>query len=132
MTNTIKSRVPGKVTNGALNRKRQWKGWWSAVFDDFMAEAADLTGKTRKCVSNKFPHDSPGDLDKVIIKTIPRLIIIIPIRTYSAATAPSTLRTSPPFAKISRSSSAGRILNVKLMENTKLLDSELDVKIYSE
>ena len=67
LTNDIYSysRVPGKITNGAQNRRAQWGDWFFQIVDNWNNEIDD--GEGRKCLTDNFPYDSPGDLGKDIL-----------------------------------------------------------------
>ena len=56
------SRRPGVITNGAIMRREQWYNWFASNVDIWLYEV-DTIGE-RKCLTDKFPYDSPGDLDK--------------------------------------------------------------------
>merc|ERR1711892_109445 len=59
------SRRPGVITNGAIMRREQWYNWFASNVDIWLYEV-DTIGE-RKCLTDKFPYDSPGDLDKSIL-----------------------------------------------------------------
>ena len=56
----------GKVTSVAGRRINQYKKWFLRIFDTWYD---DVTGsaqnETRKCLTDNFPYDSPGNLDKL-------------------------------------------------------------------
>ena len=55
------SAKPGTITNGAMMRREQWYGWLSKFVDVWHEQVSEVG---RKCLAEKFPYDSPGDLDK--------------------------------------------------------------------
>jgi len=63
LTNDIYSysAKPGTITNGAMMRREQWYGWLSKFVDVWHEQVSEVG---RRCLAEKFPYDSPGDLDK--------------------------------------------------------------------
>ena len=59
------SEVPDTVTEAAIRRVEQFQKWFLTIFHAWYADVIDasITG-TRKCLTEKFPDDSPGNLDK--------------------------------------------------------------------
>ena len=44
-----------------MMRREQWYGWLIKFVDVWKEQVSDVG---RKCLAEKFPNDSPGDLDK--------------------------------------------------------------------
>ena len=44
-----------------MMRREQWYGWLSKFVDVWHEQVSEVG---RKCLAEKFPYDSPGDLDK--------------------------------------------------------------------
>ena len=45
-------------------RKEQWFGWWKGVTDTFFDDTVDGDDDQRKCLTQKFPQNSAGNLGK--------------------------------------------------------------------
>ena len=54
-----------EVTDAAKRRIAQFTRWLIRIFDVWYVDVTEASDKaTRKCLTDKFPHDSPGNLDK--------------------------------------------------------------------
>ena len=59
------SKVPNTVTDKARRRKEQFQRWFVNIFDIWYRDVTEASnGKARKCLTDNFPYDSPGNLDK--------------------------------------------------------------------
>jgi len=60
------TRRPGVITRAAENRHDQWWDWFSDNFRDWRWSVS-FPNSSRKCLTDKFPRDLPGDYDKSIL-----------------------------------------------------------------
>ena len=59
------SRKPGIVTNRAEQRIAQFKKWFFRIFNVWYLDLTEASGKkSRECLTDRFPYNSPGNLDK--------------------------------------------------------------------
>ena len=82
------SRRPGTVTNGALRRKDQFRVWFTNIFDVWYQDVTEASDwGTRKCLTDNFPYDSPGNLDKECVPNAQ-------VKCQSLAVSMHTLRSA--------------------------------------
>ena len=65
------SRRPGTVTNGAIQRRAQFNMWFTNIFDVWYQDVTEASNAgTRACLTDNFPYDSPGNLDKECVPNV--------------------------------------------------------------
>ena len=53
------------MTDAARRRKEQFQRWFVRIFDIWYTDVTEASGaKARECLTDNFPYDSPGKLDK--------------------------------------------------------------------
>ena len=58
-------RKPGAVTDAARRRKDQFQRWFVKIFDVWYTDVTEASdAEARECLTDNFPYDSPGNLDK--------------------------------------------------------------------
>ena len=59
------SKQPGIVTESARKRVENFQVWFSRIFRFWYEDVTDATDReARECLTDNFPYDSPGNLDK--------------------------------------------------------------------
>ena len=62
------SRKPNIVTDKARRRKQQFQRWFVNIFDVWYRDVTDASNaEARECLTDNFPYDSPGNLDRAIL-----------------------------------------------------------------
>ena len=67
LTNDMRtySRRPGWETFGAKRRRDQFKRWFVNILNGWYQDVTQSSESgTRRCLTDNFPYDSPGNLDK--------------------------------------------------------------------
>ena len=64
------SRKPGVITQAARNRVDQFSRWFVNIFDVWYTDVTEASKtNNRKCLTDNFPYDSPGNVDKESVLT---------------------------------------------------------------
>ena len=60
------SKQPGIVTERARRRVAQFQRWFTRIFDVWYVDVTEAgpNSDRRECLTDNFPYDSPGNLDK--------------------------------------------------------------------
>ena len=62
------SSKPNEVTDKARRRKEQFQRWFVRIFDIWYIDVTEASKKdARECLTDNFPYDSPGNLDKATL-----------------------------------------------------------------
>ena len=71
------SKQSGVVTDAARRRVAQFKGWFTRIFNVWYVDVTEAgpNKDRRECLTDNFPYDSPGNLNKDRVATKARLEI---------------------------------------------------------
>ena len=66
------SRQPGEVTNEAIRRVTQFQRWFTNIFNVWYIDVTEAgpANDRRLCLTDNFPYDSPGNLDKESVSKV--------------------------------------------------------------
>ena len=67
------SKQSSEVTDAAERRVTQFKRWFERIVNTWYQDIIQASNQgTRQCLTDNFPYDSPGNLDKDCVEKIAR------------------------------------------------------------